>query len=82
MWERDSYRDNVLIQFFFLSINTDSLEEYYRLNFVLMNDHGYSLSELENMIPWERQVYTNLLIESLKKKKEDMMFKKEAEKFR
>jgi len=47
-----------------------------------MNDHGYSLSELENMIPWERQVYTNLLIESLKKKKEDMMFKKEAEKFR
>lgn len=43
-----------------------------------MADFGYSLFELESMIPWERLVYTNLLIEDLKKKREDAIFKKES----
>ena len=29
--------------------------------FTLIHDHKYSLSELENMIPWERDVYISLL---------------------
>ena len=37
------------------------LESYYKLNFVLMQHHKYSLTELENMIPWEREVYIALL---------------------
>ena len=40
----------------------DSLENYFRTNFALMQHHKYSLTELENMIPWERDVYVNLLI--------------------
>ena len=40
----------------------DSLEKYYKTNFALMQHHKYSLTELENMIPWERDVYVNLLI--------------------
>ena len=40
----------------------DSLENYYKTNFALMQHHKYSLTELENMIPWERDVYVNLLI--------------------
>ena len=40
----------------------DSLENYYKTNFALMQPHKYSLTELENMIPWERDVYVNLLI--------------------
>ena len=39
-----------------------SLENYYKTNFALMQHHKYSLTELENMIPWERDVYVNLLI--------------------
>jgi len=31
-------------------------------NFSLMQNHKYSLSELENMIPWERDVYLALLV--------------------
>ena len=31
-----------------------------------MQHHGYSLTELENMIPWEREVYVNLLMQHLK----------------
>ena len=38
-----------------------SAESYYELTFSLMQYHKYSLTELENMIPWEREVYLNLL---------------------
>ena len=40
----------------------DSLEKYYKTNFALMQHHKYSLTELEDMMPWERDVYVNLLI--------------------
>ena len=43
----------------------DSLENYYKTNFALMQHHKYSLTELEDMIPWERDVYVNLLIAHL-----------------
>ena len=37
------------------------LESYYRINFALMQHHKYSLTELENMIPWEKEVYLAFL---------------------
>lgn len=33
-----------------------------------MQEHQYSLTELENMMPWEREVYVSMLIAHLKKK--------------
>ena len=36
----------------------------------MMQHHKYSLIELENMMPWEREIYTGLLIEHLKKEEE------------
>ena len=30
-----------------------------------MQHHKYSLTELENMIPWERELYVSMLIEHL-----------------
>jgi len=35
--------------------------EYYQINFQMMHHHKYSLTEIENMIPWERQIYLSLL---------------------
>jgi len=35
-----------------------------------MQHHKYSLSELENMIPWERTIYVNMLIKFLDEEKE------------
>ena len=35
-----------------------------------MQEHHYSLTELENMMPWEREVYVAMLITHLKKKAE------------
>lgn len=35
-------------------------------NFNLMQHHKYSLSELDNMLPFEREIYVNLLITHIK----------------
>lgn len=37
------------------------LASYFKLNFALMQHHKYSLMELENMIPWEKEIYVTLL---------------------
>ena len=34
-----------------------------------MQYHNYSLSDLENMIPWEREIYVDMLIEHIKEEK-------------
>jgi hypothetical protein len=36
----------------------------------MMQHHNYSLTELENMIPWEREIYIELLLNYLKEEKE------------
>lgn len=43
----------------------DSLENHYKTNFALMQHHKYSLTELNEMMPWERDVYVNLLLAHL-----------------
>ena len=35
-----------------------------------MQFHKYSLTELENMLPWEREVYVSLLRDYIKKENE------------
>ncbi len=46
------------------------LEAYFRLNFALIQYHKYSLTEIENMMPWERDIYVELLKQHLKEEKE------------
>ena len=53
---RDSFR---------IALMHDSLMNMYKVNFALMQHHKYSLTELENMMPWERDVYVNLLLAHL-----------------
>ena len=36
----------------------------------MMQHHNYSLTELEDMIPWEREIYIGLLMNFLKEEKE------------
>tara|TARA_S200002703_G_scaffold154786_1_gene158141 strand:- start:262 stop:438 length:177 start_codon:yes stop_codon:yes gene_type:complete len=38
-----------------------TLESYYKINFALIQHHKYSLTEIENMIPWEKEIYLILL---------------------
>tara|TARA_B000000532_G_scaffold123827_1_gene99296 strand:+ start:72 stop:251 length:180 start_codon:yes stop_codon:yes gene_type:complete len=46
------------------------MESYYKLNFALMQYHKYSLTEIENMMPWERDIYTILLEQHIKEEEE------------
>ena len=39
----------------------EDIESYFKTNFALVQHHKYSLTELENMIPWERDIYLTLL---------------------
>jgi hypothetical protein len=36
----------------------------------MMQHHKYSLTELEEMLPWERNIYISLLIKYLEEEKE------------
>ena len=48
----------------------ESLTNMYNTNFSLMQHHKYSLSELENMIPWEREIYLSLLVNHIQEENE------------
>ena len=39
----------------------EDLASYYKINFAMIQHHKYSLTEIENMMPWERDVYVALL---------------------
>ena len=38
-----------------------NLESYFKINFALIQHHKYSFTEIENMIPWEKDIYLTLL---------------------
>jgi hypothetical protein len=58
------------------------LKNYYETNFALMQHHKYSLSELEDMIPWERNIYIALLVDYLKKEKERLELQQQMQRAR
>ena len=41
-----------------------------------MQHHNYSLSDLENMLPWEREIYVDMLVQHLKEEKRKAKEKK------
>jgi hypothetical protein len=36
----------------------------------MMQHHNYSLSDIENMIPWERDIYVSMLSDYIEKENE------------
>ncbi len=46
------------------------------MNFALMQYHKYSLEEIENMIPFEREIYVALLVQHLEEEKQRLEQKK------
>jgi hypothetical protein len=57
--------------FFLVALSHDTLVNYFQMNFSLMQHHKYSLTELENMMPWEREIYVHLLMQHLKEQREE-----------
>ena len=57
------------LKFFRLSMAHIDLEAYFRINFALMQFHKYSLTEIEGMMPWERDIYVGLLQQHIEEEK-------------
>ena len=65
-------------KFFRLILGYDDLKNYYKTNFTLMQHHKYSLTELENMIPWERDIYVAMLIQYLEEENQRLKERQKA----
>jgi len=52
------------------------LSSYYVALFSMVQHHKYSIAELENLIPFERDIYMNMLLEYLKEVEEEERKKK------
>ena len=48
----------------------EDLESYYKTNFALFQHHKWSMSDLEDMIPWEREIYITLLKQWIEEEEE------------
>ena len=53
-----------------MNLSHDTLANYYKVNFQLLNNFNYSLDEVEHMIPWEREIYLQMLIDDIEEKAE------------
>jgi hypothetical protein len=51
----------------------DNLANHFKTNFGMVQHHKWSLSDLENMMPWERYVYVELLHAFLKEEEQKMI---------
>ncbi len=45
-----------------------------------MQHHKYSLTELENMVPWEREIYVNLLSNYIKEENDRIRLRNAGQK--
>jgi len=48
------------------------IKGYYSINYLMMSKSNMSLTEIENMIPFEREIYISLLLKDLKDQQENI----------
>ena len=70
MSEENKSRGVEYRRFFHLSLCHADLMAYYQVNFQLMHHNKYSLTEIENMLPWEREIYMALITSYLEEENE------------
>lgn len=46
-----------------------NITNYYKTIFSMVQHHKYSISELENLIPFERDLYVEMLVDYLEEQK-------------
>lgn len=46
-----------------------SIDAFLEINFNLVHHHKWALSDIESMIPWEREVYVKYLANALEKQR-------------
>lgn len=48
----------------------ETLHNFYKMNFALAQYHKYTFYDLDNMIPFEREIYVAMLIQYLEEEKQ------------
>lgn len=61
MWVRPQIAFGGSQRFFYLTFRNASLKNYYNNMFTLTHQYKYTLTELENMLPWERDMYITMV---------------------
>ncbi len=59
-----------------MCLGHDDLHNFYKMNFALMQYHKYTLADLENMIPFEREIYITMLVQYLEEEKQRLESRK------
>jgi len=53
-----------------VALNHNTLENYYSVVFALIQHHKYSITEVENLLPFERDLYVDMLAKFIKQTEE------------
>ena len=55
---------------FYIMLSHSNLFVYYQKMFAMGQHHKYSMNELDELMPYERDLYFDMLLEFIKKKEE------------
>ena len=58
----------------------NSLMNYYQTNFALIHHHKWQIEYIDNMMPWEKEIYVMMLMDFLKAEEERMKDQQTAQK--
>lgn len=47
-----------------------NLEAYYQIMFSMHRHHHYDMEYLEGLVPWERDIYIDMVLAAMKEEKE------------
>lgn len=53
-----------------MNLSHEDPANYYKMNFALMQYHKYTLADIENLIPFEREIYVAMLVQYLEEEKQ------------
>ena len=48
-------------------------------NFALMHHHKYSMIDLDNMMPWEKSIYVDMLIRHIEEENEKIKLQQQSQ---
>jgi len=80
MWVSSPHPHGGSTRFFYLVTGYDSLDNYVKTNFAMMQHHNYSYRDIEDMIPWERIVYVSLITAHTKAENERIRLEQQTRK--
>ncbi len=50
-------------------VSDGELIDLYKTNFLITKNHGITITEIENMIPYEREIYIMIILDYLEREK-------------